>query len=122
MRIGLNEGNTGEKGFPPPSPQIQLLEKVIPLVVDDDEGGEVFHFYLPDRFHAQVFEVDAVDFSDAVLGRGRAGLGYLRACFPPTASASFVSTNWLRLTPSRRASSAKVICRDFGIRVTNFPL
>ena len=55
----------------PPSPQIQLLEEVIPLVVDDDKGRKIFYFYLPDRFHAQVLEVDAVDFSDAVLGQAR---------------------------------------------------
>ena len=52
----------------PPLPQIQLLKKVVPLVVDDDEGRKVFYFNLPDRFHAQAFEGDAVDLLDAVLG------------------------------------------------------
>ena len=56
-----------------PSPQIQFLEEVVALVVDDDEGGEVFYFYAPDGFHAQVFEGDAFDFLDAVLGQAGGG-------------------------------------------------
>lgn len=47
---------------------------------------------------------------------------YAFACFSPAASASLVRTSWLRLTPSRRAISTSVMCRDFGMRVTNFPL
>ena len=34
--------------------QIQFLEKIIALVVDDDEGGEVLDLDLPDRFHAEL--------------------------------------------------------------------
>ncbi len=59
-----------------PLPQIQRLKKVIPLVVDDDEGGEVFYVDAPDRFHAQVFEFDALDLGDAVLGQAGAGAAY----------------------------------------------
>ena len=35
------------------SPQIQLLKKIIPLVINHDEGGEVFDVDFPDRFHAE---------------------------------------------------------------------
>ena len=35
------------------SPQIQFLEKIIPLVINHDEGGEVFDVDFPDRFHAE---------------------------------------------------------------------
>ncbi len=62
-----------EKITTPPSPQIQFLEKIIALVVDDDEGGEVLDVDAPDRFHAEILEVDAFDLLDAVLGQARAG-------------------------------------------------
>ncbi len=56
-----------------PLPQIQLLEKVVPLVVDEDKGREVFHLDTPDRFHAQVFEGPA----------SRRGRGAAIPYFPP---------------------------------------
>ena len=56
-----------------PSSQIQFLEKIVPLVADDDKCRKIFDLYAPDRFHAQVFEVDAFDFFDAVLGQSGAG-------------------------------------------------
>jgi hypothetical protein len=34
-----------------PLPQIQLFEKVIALVVDDDEGRKILDLDAPDRFH-----------------------------------------------------------------------
>src|SRR5271156_389934 len=55
---------SGERSLP----QIQVLEKVVALVVDDDEGGEIDHFDTPDRFHAELGIFDALDFLDAMLG------------------------------------------------------
>src|SRR5260221_13870250 len=59
---------------PAPSPQVQLLEEVVALVVDDDEGGEILHLDPPDRLHAELGIFDDLDLLDAVLGevRGRA--------------------------------------------------
>src|ERR1700688_2243471 len=51
-----------------PSPQIQLLEKIIALVVDDDEGREIHHRDAPDRFHAELGIFHHLDLLDAVLG------------------------------------------------------
>src|SRR5262249_56606313 len=36
------------------SPQIQILEEVVALVVDDDKGRKIDHFNAPDRFHAEL--------------------------------------------------------------------
>src|SRR5262252_10431002 len=50
-------------------------EEIIPLVVDDDERGEVAHLDLPDRLHPQLGVLQHVDLGDAVLcqfGRGSA--------------------------------------------------
>src|SRR5882724_12463022 len=52
----------------PPSPQIQLLEKVIALVVDDDEGREILDLDAPDRFHAEFGIFHHLDLLDAVFG------------------------------------------------------
>ena len=41
-------------------------EEIIPLVVDDDERGEVAHLDLPDRFHAQFGVLEHLYLSDAV--------------------------------------------------------
>src|SRR4051794_40819267 len=49
-------------------PQIQFLEKVVPLVVDDDEGREIHPLDAPDRFHAEFGIFHHLDFLDAVLG------------------------------------------------------
>src|SRR5450631_1944578 len=54
-----------------PSPQIQLLEKIIALVVDDDEGRKILDFDAPDRFHAELGIFLHLDFLDAVLGQIR---------------------------------------------------
>jgi hypothetical protein len=51
------------------SPQIQFLEEVVALVVDDDEGGEVFDLDAPDRFHAEFLVLDDFHLLDAVLGK-----------------------------------------------------
>src|SRR6185437_8539893 len=45
-----------------------FLEKIIALVVDDDEGREVLDLDLPDRLHAELGIFLALDFLDAVLG------------------------------------------------------
>ena len=50
---------------------IQLLEEVVPFVIDEDEGGEVFHLDLPDGFHAEFREVENLDGLDMVLGEDR---------------------------------------------------
>ena len=49
--------------------QADRLEEVVALVVHEDEGREVFHFDLPDGFHAQFRVLDAVDAADAALGQ-----------------------------------------------------
>src|SRR3974390_1581274 len=49
--------------------QIQFLEKVIPLIVDDDEGREVLDLDFPDRFHAELGIFQHLDLLDAVLGQ-----------------------------------------------------
>src|SRR5581483_2320345 len=54
-----------------PSPQIQVLEEVVALVVDDDEGGEIDHFNPPDRLHAELGIFQNLDLLDAVLGQVR---------------------------------------------------
>src|SRR6202042_2423462 len=56
-----------------PSPQIQLLEEIIALVVDDDEGREIHHLDAPDRFHAEFGIFHYLDLLDAVLGEVRRG-------------------------------------------------
>ena len=54
-----------------------MLEKIIPLVIHQDKRREVFDFDLPDRFHAEFGEVDALDLLDVLFGedRGRAANG-----------------------------------------------
>src|SRR5437763_7637091 len=56
------------------SSQIQFLEKVVSLVVDDDEGRKILDFNFPDRLHAELRIFQRLDFLDAVLRevRGRA--------------------------------------------------
>ena len=56
------------------SPQIQLLEKVISLVVDHDEGGKILDLDPPDRLHAEFRIFQYLDLLDAMLGEvgGRA--------------------------------------------------
>src|SRR5277367_1652609 len=56
------------------SPQIQLLEEIIPLVVDHDERREILDLDAPDRFHAEFGVFEHLDLLDAVLRepRGRA--------------------------------------------------
>src|SRR5438034_9479118 len=49
-------------------PQIQLLEKIVVLVVDDDEGREIHDLDAPDRFHAEFGIFDDFNFLDAVFG------------------------------------------------------
>src|SRR5690348_7312007 len=49
------------------SAEVQLLEEVIALVVDDDEGGEVLDLDLPDRLHAELGIFLHLDLLDAVL-------------------------------------------------------
>src|SRR6185369_12532023 len=48
--------------------EVQLLEEVIALVVDDDEGREVLDLDLPDRLHAELGIFHHLDLLDAVLG------------------------------------------------------
>ncbi len=37
--------------------RLEVLKEVVPFVVDDDEGGEVFDLDLPDGFHPEFFEL-----------------------------------------------------------------
>src|SRR5580698_6947945 len=55
-------------GYRRASPQIQLLEEIIALVVDDDEGRKIHHLDAPDRFHAQLRILHDLDLLDAVFG------------------------------------------------------
>src|SRR6478609_9291363 len=67
-------------------PQVQFLEKIVALVVDDDEGGKVDHLYAPDRLHAELRIFDALDLLDAVLGevcRRAADRGEIEAAVLP---------------------------------------
>jgi Kef-type K+ transport system membrane component KefB len=74
-----------------------LVEEVVPLVVDHDEGGEVLDLDPPDRLHAQLRVLEHLDLADAVLGQagggpadraqvepavGAAGVGDLPAAVP----------------------------------------
>jgi len=45
-------GTTGSGTF-----FLQLFKKVVSFVVNNDEGGEILHFYLPHRFHSQIREI-----------------------------------------------------------------
>src|SRR5262249_38600560 len=54
-------------------PQIQLLEEIVALVVDDDEGGEILHLDPPDRLHAELGIFENLDLLDAMLGEVRRG-------------------------------------------------
>src|SRR5262245_46670212 len=53
--------------------EVQLLEEVVALVVDDDEGGEILHLDAPDRLHAELGIFLDLDLLDAVLGEVRRG-------------------------------------------------
>src|SRR3974377_1893181 len=48
-------------------------EEIIPLVVDDDERGEVTYLDLPHRFHPQFRVLEHIDPGDAVLCQLRGG-------------------------------------------------
>jgi NADPH:quinone reductase len=52
-----------------PLTQIQLLEEIVPLVVDDDEGREILDLDAPDRLHAKLGIFDDRDLLDAMLGK-----------------------------------------------------
>src|SRR5580692_1500622 len=55
----------GRKSWP--LPQIQRLEEVVPLVVDDDEGGEILDLDAPHGFHAELWIFERLDLADAIL-------------------------------------------------------
>src|SRR5262249_61338565 len=46
-----------------------VSEKVVSLVVDDDERREVAHLDLPDRLHPEFGVLEYLDLRDAVLGQ-----------------------------------------------------
>ena len=48
---------------------LELLEEVIALVVDEDEGGEVFYLNLPDGLHTKFGVFHTFDALDVVLGK-----------------------------------------------------
>ena len=49
------------------APRLELLEEIVALVVNKDEGGEVLHGYLPDGFHAEFGILHTFDALDAAL-------------------------------------------------------
>ena len=49
------------------TPGFQLLEEVVALVIDEDEGGEVFNGNLPDGLHTEFWIFHALDALDAAL-------------------------------------------------------
>ena len=55
------------RGHPEPG------EEVVPLVVDDDEGGEVLDLGPPDGLHAELRILQHLDLADAVLRQARGG-------------------------------------------------
>lgn len=46
-----------------------LSEEVIPFIINEDEGWEIFDFNLPDRFHAELGEVYDFLRLDVFLGQ-----------------------------------------------------
>src|SRR5215469_17605075 len=50
---------------------VRVGEKVVSLVIDDDEGGEVAHLDLPDGLHPELGVLDHLDAGDTVLGQPR---------------------------------------------------
>src|SRR5690349_10966742 len=53
--------------------RLQLLEEIIPLVIDDDERREIRDFDFADRFHAEFLEGDHLDLFDVRLGEDGGG-------------------------------------------------
>lgn len=49
-----------------PSGDLEVGEEIIPLVIDDDECWEFFHFDAPDCFHAKLWVFLYLDLLDAV--------------------------------------------------------
>ena len=48
-------------------PRLQLLEEVVALVINEDEGGEVLDLNLPDSLHSEFGIFHALDALDARL-------------------------------------------------------
>src|ERR1700722_15686893 len=61
-------GSRSPGGQPWGSPQIHLLEEIIALVIDDDEGRKILDFDAPDRLHAEFGIFHHLDLLDAVFG------------------------------------------------------
>lgn len=49
------------------APWLELLEEVVSLVIHKDEGWEVFHFNLPNSFHAEFGVFHTLNALDAAL-------------------------------------------------------
>jgi hypothetical protein len=65
-------------------------EEVVPLVVDDDERGEVLHLDPPDGLHAEIRILQHLDLADAVPGEaggGTADGAQVVIAYPPDAGA-----------------------------------
>src|SRR5580700_11833131 len=56
-----------------PSPQVQLLEKIVALVVDDDEGRKILDLDPPHGLHPELGIFVDLDLFDAVLRQARRG-------------------------------------------------
>src|SRR6516165_8484132 len=55
----------------PGAPSTGRAKKIFSLVVDDDEGREIFHLDTPDCFHPELGVFDNLDLADAVSGEPR---------------------------------------------------
>src|SRR5262245_42619679 len=64
-------GSCGGTNASSRSPQIQLLEEVIALVIDYNKRGKVLDLDPPDRLHAELGVFQHFDLLDAVLGKVR---------------------------------------------------
>ena len=52
---------------------IDLREEIIPIIIDENEGGEIFYFDFPDCIHAEFGEVDDFLAFDVFLGEQGGG-------------------------------------------------
>ena len=96
---------------------IELFEKIIALVVHEDEGGEILDGDFPDGFHAELREGDDFLGLDVVLGKqcgGAAGgaeieaavfVAGIRDCLRAVAFSPCALSSFLKVDASGRAAS-----------------
>ena len=54
----------------------ELLKEIVTLVIYQDKGGEIFHFYFPDCLHTQLGIFEALYLLDAVLCQNSSRAAY----------------------------------------------